>query len=418
MSTAHTMPTERGVFDPPAELASLRYSAPIAPLTWPDSGKGWLVTDYELGRAALASPHLSMEASAFGGATREVVDLPAPARRAFQLLREQGDPLVTADQAGTFFLMDPPRHTRFRRLLAADFGPRGVRQLQPQIEAIVDRHVETLAEAGSPSDLVPRIARPIPRDVMRLFLGMPCDDGYGVWLHLQEMIESKDSRPADIVDATRAWNGLVRRIVRAKTLQPDDGLISRLVRSGDLTNDEIVGITKLLYTAGNDTTSSMFGLGALVLLQDRTRWSRLAADLTLLPQAIEELLRYLTILQLGVLPRIATADFEIGDIVVHAGDRVCVSLPAANRDHAVFPHPDTFDLDRDPTGHLAFSFGVHQCLGHHLARSELRAGFAALIGRFPGLRLTADVTELPVKPGHHRIYGVDRVPVAWGSQPP
>ena len=167
----------------------------------------------------------------------------------------------------------------------------------------------------------------------------------------------------------------------------------------------------LLLTAGHETSASMLALGTLTLLCNQEQRARLCADLSLMDNAVEELLRYLTIFQFGV-PRTALGDVEITGRVVRAGESVTVSLPAANRDPARFTAPDELDLGRRAQGHLAFGFGVHQCVGQHLARLELAVGFRALLTRFPDLRLAGplDTVKLAANQG---FYGVHELPVIW-----
>jgi cytochrome P450 len=190
-------------------------------------------------------------------------------------------------------------------------------------------------------------------------------------------------------------------------------VISGLITSGaDLSDDELVGISMLLLIAGHETTANMLSLGTFALLQHPQQMQRLREQPESMPDAVEELMRYLSIVGSAGLPRVAREDLELAGAQVRAGQTVLISLPAVNRDPALGERPDELDLARERTHHLAFGHGIHQCLGQQLARVEMRIGFRTLLDRFPTLRLATPVEQVPLRTDMS-IYGVHELLVAW-----
>jgi len=204
------------------------------------------------------------------------------------------------------------------------------------------------------------------------------------------------------------------RLIDAKTAAPGDDLVSRLVAerlaTGEITRDELIGLSLLLLIAGHETTSNMIGLSALLLLQHPDELRELRENPELIDDTVEELLRYLTIVRNG-LARVAVRDTVVGGQVIKAGEGAIALLSAANFDAEVFDAAEEFDLHRGSHQHVAFGFGVHQCLGQPLARSELRIALAELIQRLPGLALAADPSEVEYRDAV--VFGVQRLPVTW-----
>jgi cytochrome P450 len=186
-----------------------------------------------------------------------------------------------------------------------------------------------------------------------------------------------------------------------------------VIAEGELNEAEVAGLARQLFEAGHETTASMLAVSVFALLSERSRWDALRADPRLVDRAVEELLRYVSILQAGTFSRTATEDVALGDAVVAKGEKVIVSIPAANRDPRVFPDPDALDLHRDAAGHLAFGHGRHVCIGQHLARLELRVGLRGLLARFPGLELAVPPEQVRFHGGEHLLLGVEALPVRW-----
>jgi cytochrome P450 len=200
-------------------------------------------------------------------------------------------------------------------------------------------------------------------------------------------------------------------LVAAKRAEPGSDLLSGLVTGGQLSDEELTGMGMLLLTAGHETTANMLALGAFALLRHPDQADRLRADPSLASNAVEELLRYLTITHIGPI-RVAKADVELAGRTIRAGETVTLSLPVANRDPERFGDPDRLDLDRAAGTHLAFGHGIHQCLGQQLARAELRVAYPALLRRFPTLTLAVPPEEVPLRT-RATMYGVHRLPVTW-----
>ncbi|WP_158891697.1 cytochrome P450 [Amycolatopsis anabasis] len=377
-------------FDPPAELARIRAEQPISRLSYPDGHQGWLVTSRELARAVLADSRFS--------ARTELMHMPFPDLA----MGEEAPPAAP----GAFTDMDPPEHTRYRPLLTGQFTVRRMRQLTEHIEQLTAERLDFMERQGPPADLVEAFAQPIPGMVICELLGVPYADREEFQ---RNAIVTVGNEPGeDFVAALTALQEYMRELVLAKRAEPTDDLLSGLLES-DLTDEELTNIGATLLGAGVDTTTNMIALGTFALLSNPDQFAALRAEPDLTERAVEELLRYLTITHTSA--RAALADVELGGRLVKAGDTVTISLQAANRDPEQFADPDTLDLRRKATGHVAFGHGVHQCLGQQLARVAMRVAFRGLIDRFPTLRLAVPPEEIPMRAG--LIHGVQRLPVAW-----
>ncbi|MFG2668279.1 cytochrome P450 [Streptomyces sp. NPDC048387] len=382
-------------FDPPPELAALRARGPVSRLRYPDGHLGWLVTGHEAARRVLADPRFS--------ARSELKRVP--------VARPGTDPFYGSPALpGWLVDMDPPHHTRLRGQLMGWFTARRTRALAPRIEQIVADHLEAMAALSGRADLVEALALPVPSLVICELLGVP---------YAERASFQRDSATLFRIDATAAeaaaamaeLDSFLTELTRHRRRAPGDDLLSALVTGGDLSTEEVAGVGALLLSAGHETTAGSLGLGAFALLSHPGEAARLAADPSLAGNAVEELLRYLTIFHFGV-PRSPLEDVVLEGHTLRAGESVTVSLSAANRDPARFADPDRLDLARRASGHLAFGHGAHQCIGQHLARAEMRIAFPALFARFPGLKLAVPPSRVPL--GEDRgFYGVHRLPVAW-----
>lgn len=383
------------LFDPPVELGLLREERPISRMRFPDGHLGWLVTGYPLVRAILGDNRFSAR-----GELRH-----SPITVGGQVV-----PLQPAAPPGMFVRMDPPDHTRYRRLLTGQFTVRRMNQLTTRIGEIVAEHLAGMRAHGSPVDLVPSFALPVPSLVICELLGVPYDE--------RETFQRETARALDfnstmeeIREAITHIQDFILDLVRRKRAEPDDDLLSELITGGDLTDDELSGMGLLLLVAGHETTANMLGLGTLALLRNPEQLAALRGDPSLVDNTVEELMRYTSILQVGAI-RTALEDVELDGHLVRAGDTLSLSIAAANRDPARFDQPDVFDIARQATGHLGFGHGIHQCLGQQLARIEMRVGFAALFREFPDLRLAVPVDEVPLRT-EMGVYGVHSLPVEW-----
>ncbi|GAA3459115.1 cytochrome P450 [Saccharothrix longispora] len=390
------LPTTRSTaFDPPAELGSLRAAAPIHRMRFPDGHEGWLVTGYELAREVHADRRFSSRS-----------ELHHPLRR----LAGQAVPRQDPAKPGMFIGMDAPDHTRYRRLLTGQFTVRRMNALMPRIEQIVAEHLAGLRAAGSPADLVANFALPVPSMVICELLGVPWDEREAFQRDTAEALRL--DRPfEEVMAAFERLEEFVADLVRRKRAEPGDDMLTGLVETGELTDGEVANMGLLLLVAGHETTANMLGLGTLALLRHPEQLAALKADPSLLDNAVEELMRYLSIIQFGTI-RTALEDVGIGGVVIRAGDTVSISVPAANRDPERFERPDELDVRRSATGHIAFGHGVHQCLGQQLARIEMRVGYSALFREFPDLRLAVPASEVRLRTDM-AIYGVHELPVAF-----
>ncbi len=313
-------------------------------------------------------------------------------------------PAMVGDLTG----IDAPEHTRYRRLLIGSFTVRRMRALTERVEQITAEHLDAMARQGPTVDLVEAYARPVPALMICELLGVPYADRELFQDHASTLLtQSADDQEREA--ALTALHEYLGQLVRAKRAEPTDDLLGDLTRS-DLSEEELVGIGSLLLVAGLDTTANMIAHGTFALLSNPGQLAALRADPDLADQAVEELMRYLTVADPGV--RSALEDIEVDGQLVRAGECVTLSFQAANRDPLRFPDPDSLDLSRKATGHLGFGHGIHQCLGQQLARVEMRVALPALFVRFPSLRLAVAPQDVPMRVATN-IYGVERLPVTW-----
>ncbi|KWV31875.1 cytochrome P450 [Micromonospora rifamycinica] len=389
------LPTARITpFDPPAELAEYREQTPIRPMVYPDGHVGWLVTSHALARRLLSDQRFS--------ARSEFKRAP--------VARPSADPFFGAPALpGWLVDMDAPEHTRLRLQLAGKFTAKRMRDLRPLLERIVDDQLTAMEKHGPPADLVSLFALPVPSLAICELLGVPYRDR----AEFQRNSATLFSLEASAQDASRAMDelyGLLRRLVVGRDTDTG-GLLSMLAAEGSLGTEEIAGIGVLLLTAGHESTAGSLGLSVFTLLSHPEHLARLQAEPTLVDNAVEELLRYLTIFHFGV-PRTPLEDVEVEGHLLRAGESITISLPAVNRDRSWFAEPDRLDFDRRTAGHMAFGYGIHQCLGQNLVRMEMRVALPAIFRRFPRLALAVVPDEVPLKT-NVSVYGVHELPVTW-----
>ncbi|KUL51374.1 cytochrome [Streptomyces sp. NRRL F-4489] len=390
------LPTARPAgrpFDPPAELAALREQQPLRRMRYPDGHLGWLATGYSAARAITADTRFSSR--------YELMHFPFPGMEGATI-----PPAPVGDLTG----IDPPDHTRYRRLLMGKFTVRRMRELTSRVEQITADHLDAMERQGPSVDLVAAYAHPVPALMICELLGVPYADR-DRFQHHALAASSTGGTVEDQYAAMAALQEFVRELVAAKRARPTDDLLSDLAGS-DLTEEEVAGLGSFLLGAGLDTTANMIGLGTFALLTHPEQADALRADPGLADQAVEELMRYLSITHTGI--RTALEDVEVAGQLVRAGESVTVSVQAANRDPLRFPDPDRLDLRRKATGHLSFGHGIHQCLGQQLARVEMRVAFPALLTRFPTLRLAIPAEEVPLRTDL-TLHGVRRLPVTWDA---
>ncbi|MFE3001045.1 cytochrome P450 [Nocardia sp. NPDC059246] len=308
-------------------------------------------------------------------------------------------------------LMDAPGHTRLRRLLAGQFSVRRVGDYQSRIEQIVEDRLDAMEELGAPVDLVEIFAQPIPSLVTCALYGVP-ESERETFERLGAVRHIPGATVTDVLEANEAFRAFTSELVQRKRAHPGDDLLSTLVRSGELTDDQLVSVAILLVRAGNGTTALALTFAVATLLQDRDRWQSLRSESSPISRTVEELLRYTTIAPASDV-RTALEDVELGGVVIKAFESVVVSYSAANRDPQMFAEPDRVDFARQPAQNLTFGYGVHQCLGQHLARLELQVALRGLARRYPTLELAVPATDIPWHRGDRQTYGPQRLLVTW-----
>ena len=386
--------TRQCPFDPPAELGEL---PPVSRVRLWDGSTPWLVTRYDDVRAVLRDSRISADSDRPG----------YPHQSAASAARRR--------RAKAFITMDGAEHAAQRRLLTGDFLVKKMEALRPAIQRIVDDLIDELLAGPKPADLVTAFALPVPSLVICELLGVPYEDR-AVFQDITKVMVSRTATPAEAVKATEDLLAYLCGLVERKASAPGDDVLSKLAVSqyatGLMTAEEVASMGQLLLVAGHETTANMISLGTVALLEhpDQLELVR-TGDADLLRRAVEELLRYLNITHSGR-RRVAVEDVEIGGQVIHAGDGVIAAGDAANRDAAAFADPDRLDVTREARHHVAFGYGVHQCLGQTLARVELQVVYGTLYRRLPGLRLAVPLEELAFK-DDMLVYGVHCLPVTW-----
>ena len=387
-------------FDTPAgsdvepEGVRLLARAPVARASM-NGHEVWLALGYHVVRQVLSDPRFSREAAA-----------------------RPGGPVANPAGSNPEFLvsMDPPRHTRVRRLMAGAFSPRMVEHLRPGVQRLVDGLLDELADHGTPADLVGLLAEPLPIMVICQLLGVPIEDRPRIRGWAAKLMADTAYPPAQIAEAMGQVNAYLDELVAVKRQAPDHALISALSAANDgadqLTASELTSNLQLLLIAGHETTVSQLGNSVVTLFQNPDQARLLASRPQLLPGAVQELLRHSRLFS-AVLPRVATQDVPLGGAVVRSGQAVVPLIAVANRDPDAFPEPHRFDITRTgPAPHLALGHGPHHCLGGVLARLELQLAIGALWRRFPTLAPAVDLADLSWKSGL-AVRALHSLPVTW-----
>ncbi|MDQ3402010.1 MAG: cytochrome P450 [Actinomycetota bacterium] len=373
--------------DPVPELDDMRQAGPVTKLPVPFGMNLWLVTGYDEVKQVLA----------------DTASFSNDYARLSEVVEIEKNP-------GGLGFADPPVHTRLRRLLTPEFTMRRLSRLGPRIDQIVTGCLDSMAAAGGSVDLVAEFALPIPSLTICELLGVPYsdrDEFQRLAMARFDVFGGAGASLGAISDSLRYLEG----VVQAQREAPGDGLIGMIIREhGDsVTDEELAGLADGVLTGGFETTASMLALGALVLLRDEKTSTLIREDDTANAPFVEELLRYLTVVQVAF-PRFARHDLDIAGNQITEGDVILCSLSGANRADALVPDFRSFDGTRAPTSHVAFGHGAHRCIGAELAKMELRAAYPALLRRFPTLRI-----DTAFKPPVYRktsiVFGVDSIHV-------
>ncbi|CAL9411939.1 cytochrome P450 [Streptomyces sp. enrichment culture] len=370
--------------------------APLTRVTMPHGGTAWLATGYEAVREVMSSPAVSRAAAAENPAIPRLMPEPPP--------------------AGTIMTLDPPEHSRLRRLVSKAFTARRVEAMRPRIQKAVDELLDDMVAHGAPADLVRHLAVPLPVRVICEVMGVPVEDEKHFRAFTEGIMGTTAFDSDEVKAAMGNFFGYFAQLVAERRANPTDDLLGALVTARDdddkLTEQELVWLGVALLIGGHETTLNQITNFAYVLLHNPARAQELREHPELWPRAVEELLRYVPTGAGSAFASLVTEDTVLHGVPVAAGEAVIVDLGAANRDPAAFDHPDELDFHREPNHHLAMGHGAHFCLGAQLARTELHIALGTLLSRFPGLRLAVAEEDLVWRTGS-LIRGLDEMPVAW-----
>ena len=387
--------------DPYPFYARLRAEAPVFPVTVrvPDRRRAWLVTRYDDVSGVLKDSRFAKDRRNLQSSGRST--------------REPWVPGFLKALQRNMLDLDEPDHGRLRALVHRGFTPRLVEQLRPRVQALADRLVDAAERTGR-LDLVEGYALPIPATVIADLLGVPAEDRHRFHRWTSPIVAA--STPRDFLFALPfafLFARYVRSLIAQRRVAPRDDLMTALVQAeeaGDrLSTDELVAMVAILLIAGHETTVNLIASGALALLQHPDQLERLRQDPSLVPAAVEELLRYTSPVEMAT-ERYAREPVEIAGTTIPAGDLVLAVLGAANRDEQRFDRPDSLDVAREPNRHLAFGQGAHYCLGAPLARLEGQIAFETMVRRLPRLRLDVPAAELRWRRGLF-VRGLRALPV-------
>ncbi|MFI6439011.1 cytochrome P450 [Streptomyces sp. NPDC050759] len=393
------MPRAAGCpFAPPPAMMKLHAEEPVSRVRLWDGSVHWLVTRYEDQRALYGDPRLSVDTT----------------RPGFPYLNEAFRE-TAAKNPPSFLNMDDPDHARIRRMVTGSFAVKRIEAMRPAIQRMTDELIDKMLAGPKPVDLVEALTLPLPSLVICELLGVPYED------HDFFQANSKVGLRRDVTaEAVRAAFGEIYQYlsgqIDAKLADPADDMLSELaarVRTGDLTHHDATMLGVLLLGAGHETSANMLALGILAFLEHPDQLAVVCDtdDPKVLASAADEMLRYLTVVHNGQ-RRLALQDLEIGGRSIRAGEGVIMPGATGNWQADVFPEPERLDVRRDARRHMAFGFGIHQCLGQPLARLELQVVYHTVFRRIPTLRRAIDLDKIPFK-DDGIVYGVYELPVTW-----
>uniref|UniRef100_A0AAU3H4N2 Cytochrome P450 n=1 Tax=Streptomyces sp. NBC_01401 TaxID=2903854 RepID=A0AAU3H4N2_9ACTN len=387
-------------FAPPPGLLALQDEGKsvVRAETW-DGSTPWVAVTHAAQRQLLADPRVSANIGADGYPhTTEAMKVHA------------------SEMQPSINNTDGAEHTRWRRMLTSSFTRHRMEKLRPAIQKITDDLITEMLAGPSPTDLNEVLSLPLPSLMICELLGVPYSD-HGFFQEHAGVTNARFKTPEESAETVRVLRAYISGLIEAKMGNPGEDVLSDLgarVKDGSLDLDEASRLGHILLVAGHDTSANMITLGTALLLEHPDQLALLrdnADDPKFVANAVEELLRYLTIPHL-LARRAVVEDIEIDGEIIRAGEGIIAALPAANWDPQAFPEPESLDLTRKAAHHMAFSWGPHQCIGQQLARIELHVVFSTLFQRVPGLRLAVDPSELKFKEDS-QAYGIYELPVAW-----
>lgn len=361
-----------------------------------DGSSPWLVTHHEDVRAVLADQRFSAAVSS---------GYPAPSAGVEALLKA----------APNFAAMDDPEHNRFRRTLVSEFTARRIAEWRPTIEAVVGSLIDAMLTGPKPAEFVQDFALRLPLLVISRVLGVPNEKHAFVEEKTAAIFDTRSSGNEGMV-AAGALDAYLEQLVDQRLTEPREDLLSRLaqryVLPGEITQAEAAVLGMSLVTAGHETTANQLALGLMILLDNPEQRAVVRdGDEAAVKTAVEEILRLLTVDHHGR-RRVALEDLEVGGVLVRAGEGLIIAVDAANRDPAVFEHPDDFDVTRAQNPHVAFGYGAHMCIGASLARAELLVALPAVLNRLPDVRVVTPPSEIRYR-NEMLVYGVENLAITW-----
>lgn len=384
-------------FQAPEQYAEMRAQNPISRVVFPSGRIVWAVTSHALMRQVLSDPRFS--------ANKAHPDFPNPSPGFAEGARLFEKSLIA---------MDGPEHAKHRRMIAAEFTAKRTKAMRPHVQRIVDSCVEQMLAGSRPVDLVAAFSLPVTTQMICELLGVPYADReffHTVTHTLAYRGTTAERRVAAAVELVTYLDG----VVTAAEREPGDDVLGRLIvkyrEAGEYDHERLIHTAWTLLTAGHETTANMISLSTVTLLEHPDQLAAFRADPGLTGQAVEELLRLLSISDGGT-GRLAMEDIEIGGVLIRKGEAVVTLAAAANHDPEAFDHPGELDIHRKVRGHLAFGHGVHNCVGQSLARLELEIALPTLFARIPGLKLAVPADTLRYK-DDAQVYGLYELPVTW-----
>ena len=378
----------------------LRGDEPVTRVTLPYGGEAWLATRYEDVRTVLGDPRFSRAAT---------VGQDVPRVR----------PEVDTSRE-SILNMDPPEHSRLRKLVARAFTARRVEELRPRAQEIMDGLVAEMVKQGPPVDLVEAVSTPLPVTVICELLGVPVGDRDIFRAGADAALSTTSMTPEERVTARDELGAYMAGLVAQRRQAPTDDLLGALVVARDeqdrLTEIELIQLSMGVLIAGHETTLNQIGNFTYLLLTHPDELAGLREHPDHIPAAVEELLRYVPLGAGAGFVRVATEDIQLGDVLVRKGESVMPAVQSANRDPNVFDGPEGLVWDRESNPHMGFGHGAHHCLGAPLARLEARIALDRLLARFPGLA-PADPAAPPRWRPSTRTHGLLELPVTFGKDP-